>query len=193
MVLNHAGASMLDGKICLTKYDRGNSVQGTRVPPTSRSPANALVAAMMRPDPPKSMNVNDFHHSLGHANSKALVATAKQLGIKLTGIQEYCAGCAEGKATKRSVPTVVSPSHRWPRAMGRLFKDMRGPNAQSAALYTYDVAVVDDGATTGGSSPSGTRALKPVVRAIWAWYASSKPLLAMHAELRCLLTDNGSE
>ena len=53
------------------------------------------------------MNVNDFHNSLGHANVKALYEIAKQMGIKLTGVQEYCDGCAAAKAIKRTVPKVV--------------------------------------------------------------------------------------
>ena len=60
------------------------------------------------------MNVNDFHNSLGHANAEALYETAKQIGIKLTGIQEYCDGCAAAKAIKRTVPKVVdSPPVSW--------------------------------------------------------------------------------
>ena len=60
------------------------------------------------------MNVNDFHNSLSHANVKTLYETAKQISIKLTGIQEYCDGCAAAKAIKRTVPKVVdSPPVSW--------------------------------------------------------------------------------
>lgn len=144
IVLNHAGALMLDEKKPSNWYDGGNFVQGTRVPSNILSPTPALVAAMMQPGPPKSMNVKDFFHSLEHANSKVLVATAKHLGIKLVGIQEHCAGRVKGKAIKRRVSTVISPSRRSSRATERLFMGMGGPYAQSAGLFTYVVAVVDD-------------------------------------------------
>ena len=69
---------------------------------------------MMRPGPPSSMNVNDFHNSLSRANVKALYETAKQIDIKLTGIQEYCDGCAAAKVIKRTVPKVAdSPPVSW--------------------------------------------------------------------------------
>ena len=90
IVLNGAGASMLGGRVRLKKFRAGNFIQATRVPHDDASlHPPAMVAAMMRPGAPSSMNVNDFHKSLGHANIKALHETAKQMGIKLTGVQEY--------------------------------------------------------------------------------------------------------
>ena len=103
IVLNGAGASMRGGRVRLKKFRAGNSIQATRVPHDDASlHPPAMVAAMMRPGAPSSMNVNDFHKSLGHANIKALHETAKQMGIKLTGIQEYCDGCAATKTIKRA-------------------------------------------------------------------------------------------
>ena len=115
IILNRAGASMLGGRVRFKKFRAGNFIQATRVPHDDARPQPpAMVAAMMRPGPPSSMNVNDLHNYLGHANVKALYETAKQMGIKLTGIQEYCDGCAAAKAIKRTVPKVVdSPPASW--------------------------------------------------------------------------------
>ena len=69
------------------KFRKGNFIQATRVPKDEACPRPpAMVAAIMRPGPLSSMNVNDVPNSLGHANVKALYKTAKQIGIKLTGI-----------------------------------------------------------------------------------------------------------
>ena len=103
IVLNRAGASMLGGRVRFKTFRAGNFIQATRVPHDDASlHPPAMIAAMMRPGAPSSMNVNDFHKSLGHANIKALHETAKQMGIKLTGIQEYCDGCAAVKMIKRA-------------------------------------------------------------------------------------------
>ena len=102
-VLNGAGASMLGGRVRYKKFRAGNFIQATRVPHDDASlHPPAMVAAMMRPGAPSSMNVNYFHKSLSHVNIKALHETAKQMGIKLTGIQEYCDGCAAAKTIKRA-------------------------------------------------------------------------------------------
>ncbi|CAB1102148.1 unnamed protein product [Ectocarpus sp. CCAP 1310/34] len=106
IVLDHAGASSMEGKVKFTKYDDGNFVQATRVahgPRRDSRPLPVLAAAAMRPGPPRSMNINDFRYSLGHASYKNLVETAEQLGVKLTGVQEYCEGdkdkarCPQGR------------------------------------------------------------------------------------------------
>ena len=78
---------MLGGRVKFKKFRAGNFIQATRVPHHDASPhPPAMVAAMMRPGAPSSMNVKDFHNSLGHANVKTLYETAKQMGIKLTAI-----------------------------------------------------------------------------------------------------------
>ena len=104
IVLNGSGASMLGGRVRFKKFRAGNFIQATGVPHDDASPhPPAMVAAMMRPGTPSSMNVNDFHNSRGHPNVKALHETAKQMGIKLTGIQEYSA-TAVPRRRRSSVP-----------------------------------------------------------------------------------------
>ena len=89
------------------------------------------------------MNVNDFHNSLDHANVKAPYETAKQMGIKITEIQEYCDGCAAAKAIKRTVPRIVdSPPVSWSGV---------GPPAEVGASPTPSTSdpSVGTGAATG--------------------------------------------
>ena len=113
IILNRARALMLGGRVRFKKFRAGNFIQATRVPHDDDRPQPpAMVAAMIRPGLPSSMNVNDFHNFLGHANVKALYETAKQMGIKLTEIQEYCDDCAAAKAIKRTVPKVVDSSRK---------------------------------------------------------------------------------
>ena len=108
IMLNRVGALMLGRRVRFKKFRAGNFIRVIRVPHNDACPQPpAMVAAMMRPGPPSSMNVNDFHNSLGHANVKALYETAKQMGIKLTGIQEYFDGCAAAKVINRTVPKIV--------------------------------------------------------------------------------------
>ena len=87
IILNGAGASMLGGRVRFKNFRAGNFIQATHVPHDDASPhPPAMVTAMMRPGAPSSMNVNDFHYSLGHANIKTLYEATNQMGIKLTGI-----------------------------------------------------------------------------------------------------------
>ena len=125
IILNRAGASMLGGRVGFKKFRAGNFIQATRVPHDDASlQPPVMVAAMMRPGPPSSMNVNDFHNSVSHANVKALYETTKQMGIKLTGIQEYCDSCATAKAIKRTVLEVVDSS---PQVLASLSSYLHGP------------------------------------------------------------------
>ena len=67
IVLNKTGAHMLRGRVRFGKEKNGNYVQATRVARGSRGPP-AMVTTVMRPGRQRSMNINDMHYSLGHAN-----------------------------------------------------------------------------------------------------------------------------
>ena len=66
IVLNKTGANMLRGRVRFDKERNGNYVQATRVARGSCGPP--AMAAVMRPGRQRSMNINDMHYSLGHAN-----------------------------------------------------------------------------------------------------------------------------
>ena len=194
IILNGAGASMLGGRVRFKNFRAGNFIQATRVPHDDASlHSPAMVAAMMRPGAPSSMNVNDFHNSLGHANVKALYETAKQMGIKLTGIQEYCNGCATAKAIKCTVPKVVDSSRKSSRPFQRIFMDLAGGFPKSTGGAKYLMQLLDDHTNFGWTLFLGDKSGPTVVRAFRTWYASVKQLMGVHGEVGCVLTDNGTE
>ena len=194
IILNDAGASMLGGRVRFKKFRARNFVQATRVPHDDARPQRpAMVAAMMRPGPPSSMNVNDFHNSVGNANVKALYETAKQMGIKLTGIQEYCDGGAAAKAIKRTVPKVVDSSRKPSRPFQRIFMDLAGGYPKSTGGAKYLRQLLDDYTNFGWTVFLGDKSSATVVRSFRTWCASVKQLVGVHGEVRCVLTDNGTE
>ncbi|CAB1098118.1 unnamed protein product [Ectocarpus sp. CCAP 1310/34] len=79
--LNRHGASILGGRVRMTKFPHGNYIQGTRVDPLPQrdSPPQppAMVAAMLRSGTQSSVDYDALHWSLSHANSKTLYETAK--------------------------------------------------------------------------------------------------------------------
>ena len=175
IMLNRAGASMLGGRARFKKFRAGSFIQATRVPHDDARPQPpAIVAAMMRPSPPSSMDVNDFHNSLGHANVKALYETAKQMGIKLTGIQEYCDGCAAAKAIERTVPNVVDSFRKSSRPFQRIFMDLVGGYPNSTGGAKYLMHLLDDYTNFGWTVFLGDKNGLTVVRAFRTWYASVK-------------------
>ena len=128
----------------------------------------------MRPNPPSSMDVNDFHNSLRHANVKALYETAKQMGIKLTGMQEYCDGCAAAKAIKRTVPNIVDSSRKSSRPFQRIFMDLVGGYPKSTGGAMYLMQLLDDYTNFGWTVFLGDKNGLTVVGAFRTWYASVK-------------------
>lgn len=67
ILLHPNGAAVMDGRINFTKYQQGNFIEATRVAHDDARPRPAaMCAAVMRPGVPLSVNVNDFHSSLGH-------------------------------------------------------------------------------------------------------------------------------
>ena len=132
IILNRAGASMVEGRERFQKFRAGNFIQANRVPHDyARPQPYAMVAAMMRPGPPSSMDVNDLHNSLGHANIKALYETAKQMGIKLTRdsgvLRRLCRGegdqayCSQGR---RLLPQVLASLSAYLHGPGRWVPEM---------------------------------------------------------------------
>ena len=194
IILNRARASVFGGRVRFKKFRAGSFIQATRVPHDDARPhPPAMVAAIIRPGPPSSINVNDFHNSLGHANVKALYETAKQMGIKVTGIQEYCDGCAAAKAIERTVPKVVDHSRKSSRPFKRIFMDLAGRYPKSIGDAKYLMQVLDDYTNFGWTVLLGDKSGPTVVRAFRKWYASVKQLMGVHGEVRYVLTDNGTE
>ena len=151
IILNRAGDSMLGGRVRFKKFRAGNFIQATRVPHDDASPqAPAMVAAMMRPGPPSSMNVNDLHISLGHTNDVIAHETRKQMGMKVTDTRGYCDGCGEEKAIRRAVPRKAKVKSG--RPLQWIFIDSTGPYPPSRAPFVGEVP------TWGGGSVMDTAA-----------------------------------
>lgn len=68
---------MLGGKVRFTKLPTGNYIQATRVEKSAQP--RAMVAPVIRPGRAKSMNTNDLHRALSHANEATTRGTAKQM------------------------------------------------------------------------------------------------------------------
>ena len=139
------------------------------------------------------MNVNDFHNSLGHENVKALYETVEQMGIKLTRIQEYCDGWAAAKAIKRTVSKVVDSSRKSSRPFQRIFMDLADGYPNSTGGAKCLMQLLDDYTNFGWTVFLGNKSDPTVVRTFRTWYASVKQLMGVHGEVRCVLTDNGTE
>ena len=194
IILNRAGASMLGGRVRFKRLRARNFIQATRVPHDDARPQPpTMVAVMIRPGPPSNMDVNDFHNSLDHANVKALYETAKQMDIKLTGIQKYCDGCAAAKTIKRTVPKVVDSSRKSSRPFQRIFLDLAGGYPKSTGGAKYLMQLLDDYTNFGWSVFLGDKSGPTVVRAFRIWDVSVKQLMGIHGEVRYVLTDNGTE
>ena len=194
IILKRAEASMLGGQVSFKKFRAGNFIQETRVPHDDARPQPpTMVAAMMRAGPPSSMNVNDFHNSFGNANVKVLYETAKQMGIKLVGIQEYFDGCAAAKAIKRTVPKVVDSSRKSLRPFQCIFMDLAGGYSKSTGGAKYLMQLLDSYTNFGWTVFLGDKSGPTVIRAFRTWYGSVKQLMGVHGEVRGVLTDNGTE
>ena len=189
IVLNKTGAHMLRGWVRFDKERNGNYVQATRVARGSRG-LPAMVAAMMRPGRQRSMNINDMHYSLGHANDATLRERAKQLHLKLTGHRQ-CSGCGEAKAIRTAVPK--TPAFRAARSLERLFGDLTGPFSPSAGGAWHCMLLVDDYSNVWWVLFLKDKTGSTVTQAFRAFFAAIKPLIAVHGPVGSLRTNNGLE
>ena len=189
IVLNKTGVHMLRGRVRFDKEKSGNYVQATRAARGSSGPP-AMVAAVMRPGRQRSMNINDMHYSLGHANDATLRETEKQLHLKLTGHRQHCNGCGEAKAIRAAVPKITS--FRAARPLERLFGDLTGPFSPSVGGARYCM-LLDDYSNMGWVLFLKDKTGSTVTKAFRAFFAAIKPLIAVHRLVGSLRTDNGLE
>ena len=63
------------------------------------------MAALTPSNPPLAtkMDVKEFHKIYGHASESLLRATAKRLGVELTGKMHACTGCSMAKAYRKGI------------------------------------------------------------------------------------------
>ena len=71
--------------------------------------------------------------------------------------------------------------------------DLAGPFRQSSGGAKCLMQILDHHTNYGWTFFLRDKISERVIAAFRAWYASIKPLLAIHGELGCVLTDNGTE
>ena len=92
----------------------------------------------------KSVDVNEFHHLLGHCSESKAKSVASYYGVKLTGQFHPCDDCARAKARQANVPKSV-PEEKKASAPGeRLFFDVSSIKTKSFGGAKYWLLVVDD-------------------------------------------------
>ena len=190
IVPNKTREHMLRGRVRFNKERDGNYVQATRMARSSRGPP-AMVAAVMRSGKQRSMNINDMHYSLGHANDATLHETAKQLPLKLTGYRQYCSSYSEAKAVRAAAPK--STSFRAARPLERLFGDLTGPFSPSAGGARYCMLLVENHSNVGWVLFLKDNTGSTVTQAFRAFFAAIRPLVAVHGPVGSRRTDKGLE
>ena len=190
VLMNREGAWILNGRVHFVKSPTGNYIAATRVKHRSADPP-AMVAAMMRPGPQRSINCDDLHFSLGHTNDDNARETAKQRGIKLTGVRGYCDGCGESKAIRRAVPKETTLKAE--RPMKRVFVDLAGPFLTSAGGTRYCMLMVDDYTNVGWTLFLGDKSGDTLCQAFRSWHTAVKRTAAIHGGLEIARFDNGNE
>ena len=68
--------------------------------------------------------MNHLHYSYGHLHEGLLYDTAKQLGVKLTGELQPCAGCSLGKSLRKAIPSTTTS--RATSKLERVYVDLTG-------------------------------------------------------------------
>ena len=77
---------------------------------------------------PKTVDWNVFHASVGHMSRELLSATAKSMGVTLTGHLHQCEGCLAARGIRKSIPK--STETRSVKPFGRIYCDLTGPRKQ---------------------------------------------------------------
>ena len=191
VLLNSEGAWLLNGRMHFVKSPTGNYIAAIRVKHRSADPP-AMVAAMMRPGPQRSMNYDDLHYfSLGQTNDDNARETAKQRGIKVTGFRGYCDGCSESKAIRRAVPKETT--FKAERPMKRVFVDLAGPFLTSAGGARYCMLMVDNCTNVGWTLFLGDKSGDTLCQAFRSWHTAVKSTAAIHGGLEIARFDNGNE
>ena len=190
VLMNRKGAWLLNGRVHFVKSPTGNYIAATRVKHRSADPP-AMVAALMRPGPQRSINCDDLHFSLGHTNDDNARETAKQRGIKVTGVRGYCDGCGESKAIRRAVPKETTLKAE--RPMKRVFVDLAGPFLTSAGGTRYCMLMVDDYTNVGWTLFLGDKSGDTLCQAFRSWHTAVKRTAAIHGGLEIARFDNGNE
>eukprot|EP00903_Cladosiphon_okamuranus_P018790 g17286.t1 len=193
ILLDATGAWLLGNRVHFSLLGNGNYIQGTRVRPGEPNSAPAMAAAVIRPGKQKCMNINDLHHALAHRNAATLKETAKQLGIKVTSLLEFCDFCAEAKGFKVSVPRSLAPHRVSKRPFHRIAIDLAGAFAASIGGSRYVMMILDLCTNYGWTEFLVDKSAETVAFAFKRWLTRVKTLLQRYGKIEFVLADNGNE
>eukprot|EP00752_Nemacystus_decipiens_P015776 g14086.t1 len=193
ILLDAMGAWLLGNRVHFSLLGNGNYIQGTRVRPCEPGSAPVMAAAVIRPGKQKCMNINDLHHALAHRNAATLKETAKQLGIKVTSLLEFCDFCAEAKGFKVSVPRSLAPHRVSKRPFHRIAIDLAGAFAASLGGSRYVMMTLDLCTNYGWTEFLMDKSAETVVFAFKRWMTRVKSMLERYGKIEFVLTDNGNE
>lgn len=87
---------------------------------------NAFLAPSI--SPLEEVNISDFHCSYGYIREALLYDTTKQLGAKLRGELQPCAGYSMGKRLREAIPSTASS--RSLQKLQRVFGDVNGKKSR---------------------------------------------------------------
>ena len=208
VLLDKEGAHILGSRILFTKHANGNYMQATKVAhdgspavflnpgmsattvPSATVPP-AMAAGVLRPGATTSADINDLHVSLGHVHEGNLRETAKQMGIRVTGMLVPCSKCAAVKGIRRSVSRPTA--RRATKPLELLYGDLSGDMPASTAGSVYCFFIVDCYSNLGWPIFLKDKSADTVTHASRAFLATIKPLREKHGEPEALHFDNGTE
>lgn len=78
--------------------------------------------------PPKAVNWNIFHVSVGLMSKELLSASAKSMGVTLTRHFHPCEGCLAAKGIRTPIPKTTET--RSDKPLGRIYCDLTGPKGK---------------------------------------------------------------
>ena len=146
-----------------------------------------LAAAALTPGPlkhGKEVYINHLHVPLAHAHASMLKATAKQHGIRLTGILVSCLACSRAKGHR--APTPHHATRRATQPLGLVHIDTAGPYPTSLGGSWYVVMLIDSASRL--QRPYGVRE-----KSAAAILSIVKRFVADIGVPRAFHTDNGTE
>ena len=105
-----------------------------------RPPGQETATAAM--DPGSTVNIQEFHETMGHTSEESLRLTAKAMGVKPQGSLQACESCHVTKARKKNVPKKTDSQSESPGE--RLLLDISSSTAPSYGGRNHWLLAEDD-------------------------------------------------
>ncbi|CAB1100204.1 unnamed protein product [Ectocarpus sp. CCAP 1310/34] len=151
----------------------------------------AMAAALMRPDMPAALDINDLHIAVGHAHERMVREAARQMRIRVTGSLSFCDGCAVGKDIRKAFSTTTTSTAS--RPLQRLFADLTGQLPASTGGATYYLVLVDDYTNDGITKLMPNKQAKNLTKTLRKILVYLHSPRTVHGDFQFRRTDNGTE